>query len=501
MNSRENKKFVLQAASFGERIAENEIDELSEYFVETDQWSRLLADEVDIVYGAKGSGKSALYSLLSRTRDALFDRGILIMPAENPSGTTVFSEVVTEPPTSEEEFVALWKVYFLGLLAEVLREYGVATDEAKAVFRALEQAGLLQNQGSLKSVLRGAREYVRRVAKAESVEGGLVIDPNTGMPAGVTGKITLREPTAENRKAGLVSIDSLLEAANTALGQLDFKIWLVLDRLDVAFEQHEELEQNALRALFKAYLDMQAFTQVGIKIFLRTDIWRRITSSGFREASHITRNLTLTWDRQSLLNLVLRRALKNQSIREYYGVDKIDQALASVEAQEVLLKRMFPDQVDAGRNPATFDWMLGRTKDATGQTAPRELIHLLSSLRETQLKRYENGQGEPPGEHLFDRPAFKAALGQVSEVRLTQTLFAEYPGLKPYIEQLEGEKTQQTPVTLARIWDVSPEKARETADALVDIGFFEQKGTKQEPAYWVPFLYRDALHLVQGEAT
>jgi hypothetical protein len=34
----------------------------------------------------------------------------------------------------------------------------------------------------------------------------------------------------------------------------------------------------------------------------------------------------------------------------------------------------------------------------------------------------------------------------------------------------------------------------------VDIGFFELRGTKQEPVYWVPFLYRDALNLVQGEA-
>jgi ABC-type lipoprotein export system ATPase subunit len=34
-----------------------------QYFVETDQWKRLLRGEVDIVYGPKGSGKSALLAV------------------------------------------------------------------------------------------------------------------------------------------------------------------------------------------------------------------------------------------------------------------------------------------------------------------------------------------------------------------------------------------------------------------------------------------------------
>jgi hypothetical protein len=44
--------------------------------------------------------------------------------------------------------------------------------------------------------------------------------------------------------------------------------------------------------------------------------------------------------------------------------------------------------------------------------------------------------------------------------------------------------------------DATLEKAKE----LVELGFFEQRGTKEQPTFWVPFLYRDALHLVQGRA-
>jgi hypothetical protein len=72
--------------------------------------------------------------------------------------------------------------------------------------------------------------------------------------------------------------------------------------------------------------------------------------------------------------------------------------------------------------------------------------------------------------------------------------------MKPWMTKLEGEKTQQTPATLAKVWETSKADAVARAEKLSEIGFFEKRGTKEEPIYWVPFLYRDALHLVQGTA-
>ncbi len=492
------KQRLLEDASFGERIAEDEVAELASYFVETDQWRRLLSGEADVVYGPKGSGKSALYSLLRQREEDLLDRGILLVTAENPSGTPAFRDVAAEPPTSELEFVGLWKAYFVSLVASVLREWGVETPEARKVYDYLETADLLPPAATLRNRLRAVREYVRHFSPSE-LEAGVVLDPATQMPVGFTGKITLQEPTGALRQAGFVSFDELLAEANTAMKELDFRVWLLLDRLDVAFVEHEDLEKNALRALFKAYLDMKSLDQIDLKIFLRSDIWARITEEGFREASHITASITISWDRSSLLNLLMRRVLRNDSLSSAYGVDPA-RVLASVDEQELFLRRMLPDQVDAGRNPKTFDWMVSRTADGTSQTAPRELIHLISSLRESQLRRLEIGQGEPPDDQLFDRAAFKDALRDVSSVRLTQTLYAEYPDLRPYITALHGAKAQQSPSTLAEAWEIDEAEARRVADRLTGVGFFERRGTASDPDYWVPFLYRDALSLVQGEA-
>jgi hypothetical protein len=88
----------------------------------------------------------------------------------------------------------------------------------------------------------------------------------------------------------------------------------------------------------------------------------------------------------------------------------------------------------------------------------------------------------------------------VSAVRVQQTLFAEYPALKPWIEALAGEKTEQTVETLARIWRVTEEEALSHAIELVDVGFFERRGARDLPTFWVPFLYRDGADMVQGAA-
>ncbi len=144
--------------------------------------------------------------------------------------------------------------------------------------------------------------------------------------------------------------------------------------------------------------------------------------------------------------------------------------------------------------------MVSRTTDATGESAPRELIHLLSCLRVQQLNRLDVGNPSPPEEELFERAAFKQALVEVSEVRLKKLLYAEFPDLKPYIEKMVGEKTLQRRATLAEIWQVAEEQAGVLADRLVTIGFFSRSGEKSDPEYQVPFLYRPALSLVRGSA-
>ncbi|MFD7566252.1 P-loop ATPase, Sll1717 family [Streptomyces tendae] len=495
------KRQIIEEFSLGQRVAEDEFDQLAAYFVETEQWKSVWRGDVDVIYGPKGSGKSAIYSTLMAREEHLFDRNILIRAAENPKGTPAFKSLTEEPPMPEEAFAGLWKLYFLALIADAFEDYGIRDEGARKVVRTLTDAQLRPGgKASLRQHVKNAFEYVRRLVRPSEIEPSVALDPNTGAIAGFSSRISFSEPSVAERARGDIYVDDLLDVANASLVDSGIEIWLLLDRLDVAFAGEPDLEKKALRALFKCYLDLNVFDRIHLKIFLRTDIWKAITDSGFREASHITRDLVLHWDGAALLQLVVQRLVQNRPLVEFYDADpKV--VTTGTSAQQDFFYRVYPPQVELGsRRAQTFDWCLTRTQDGTKRTAPRELIHLLTEARRVQLKRLEVGEPEPDGEHLFDPSALKDALPSVSEVRLDRTLYAEYPDVRHHLELLEAQKTNHSVQSLSSIWQESEERTKQICTRLVEIGFFEKRGEPPSLQYWVPFLYRPALHLVQGSA-
>ena len=114
-------------------VPEDEVDALASYFVETDQFRRIMEGDVDVVFGPKGAGKSAIYASVLSRRDDLFDRGVMLVAGELPRGAPAFSDLVADPPTSEREFVGLWKFYVLSLVNEVLEDFDVRSGPASVV--------------------------------------------------------------------------------------------------------------------------------------------------------------------------------------------------------------------------------------------------------------------------------------------------------------------------------------------------------------------------------
>jgi hypothetical protein len=491
---------LLKQLSFGTQVAEDETADLAKYFVETHQWNRIASGEIDIIRGDKGAGKSAIYALLIERKAEFFDRGVLILGAENPRGATVFRDLIAEPPASEIEFIILWKLYIATIISQELRDYGIRNKQVERVFKELEDANILERENTLSGILRRAQNYAKRLFDAETIQGGITIDQNTGMVTGLSGRIVLREPANNLRSHGVISIDNLVSHLDEALGEFGYKIWVLLDRLDVAFSENHDLEANALRALVRVYGDFRGLHNISLKIFLREDIWKRIMERGYREASHLVRYDNITWNEPALLNLLMRRLLNNSGIVTEFNIDSAS-VLQNADKQEKLFGVLFPKQVEQGPQKArTFKWLLTRCADSTKKTAPRELIHLLNCIRDQEIRRLEQGGTPAPGGQLFDRSVFKAALPTVSSARLHQYLYAEYATYRAYIEALDGQKTEQTSESLADIWKIDKSASVEKANELVELGFFEKRGTRDEPTFWVPFLYRDALHLIQGRA-
>jgi hypothetical protein len=116
-----------------------EREDLAKYFVETDQWQRIRPGTVDVVYGPKGSGKSALYFLLLARSEQFQFKGIELVAGENPRGTPAFQDLLADPPASEREFIRLWKLYILSLVGRVLNDKKAHSKEARKVIELLKE--------------------------------------------------------------------------------------------------------------------------------------------------------------------------------------------------------------------------------------------------------------------------------------------------------------------------------------------------------------------------
>lgn len=481
---------ILQNCNFGSRVAEEEIDELSSYFVRTGLWERVCAGQIDIVYGAKGAGKSAIHALLLANSDQFQSTGVRVVCAERPRGTPVFRRLQGREELSENEFMFLWQLYFLSLIDGILEKEDV---DSSRISHFLVSNGL-SGPRTLPSVLQSIVRYVRQYFRAPSgVEATVNVD-QSGAATGVTGRITFNEPATKDPDG--VSIRSLLEFANQCLCDCGVTAWILLDRLDVAFAESLDTEKVALRALFRAYLDMLDLDAISPKIFLRTDIWTRITEEGFREGSHITRSETITWDRDSLMNLVVRRLIASGALCEHYQVEHAD-VLSDIRKQFRFFYRVFPEQIDLGTNQAkTWDWILTRTVDGSRQYSPREVIHLLNEARRCQLGQMAMGATEDLEDDgtLFARSAIRDSLNEVSRVRLNQTLYAEWPDIRSTVEQFRREHATHDIESIVLLLDCSTAEAGHHVASLVRAGFLEPVG-KNPARFRVPFLYRSALEI------
>lgn len=292
----------------------------------------------------------------------------------------------------------------------------------------------------------------------------------------------------------------MFDFLNKYLEGKDIKFWLLCDRLDVAFEQSLDLEKNALRALFKVYLDLEEFEFISLKIFLRNDIWNRITKEGFREASHITRATNIEWTLNNLLNLIVIRSLENSEIINELSIDA-EKIKSDFDKQKEYYYTLFPKQVDVGEKQSdTFDWIISRVRDGLGYVAPRELIHFYNQtvLEERREQDISSDKAEAP--NIVSRQAIKKATYEISKVKLEQTIFAEYPDLREHIMALENQKAEHTLETVAQIWKADVNIARGISVQLSEIGFIDQKIFKNDALLKIPFLYRPYLNIVQGKA-
>lgn len=460
----------LSSLSFGQDVAEHD-ENLDAYFLTTSTYWAVVNDQTDVVLGAKGTGKSAIARYLSNPETEVPElQNVFLIPAFNIRGSVLFRRLSeSAQPSAEATYRDLFLAYILGLAGNHLVETFESTFDVGRLREALHLTGLATQTKSVHSIWRRAIDR---------------LTPRLG----TTITISQDDAAQEDAYTEPVTIDALerlLECVYEFVQQNALRCWVVFDRLDEAFADDPALESAALRGLLRAQMDVSSFGDgLRAKLFLRLDIFERITTSqGFVNATHI-RTTRISWDADSIHHLV---ALRLQAWNQRTGVADLPFDLTSPRQRRALCRRILPRKMDI------FDslvWLLLVTVDGTREYNPRNVITLLrnAQLEEIQITARQAEDIDTKPASLSHR-ALAAGYKQLSIARLNDTLYAESGIARQSIPKLRGRRTRFSREHLSEKLGVSGQEIDAVIQALIYVGFLRI----DEDAYLIPPLYRPAL--------
>ena len=471
-------KGLLRQLDIGNSVAEYD-DHLEKYFLQTQLFNDFIAGKYNIVRGDKGTGKTAIFSVIQKQQAFIPELSDVIqVPVFNQAGTPVFQKFADIKKLAEAKLGEIWKAYIFAVVGNKLvdDETLPSNREKDALRKGLEKLGLREKNAT----------FVTLLGRSLSV-------------LNIQLKVRFWPINLDVKKVGKVKADAETQIGEPGLRLIkDYcqscrkSVWVMFDRLDEAFVGQPKIELPALRALFRTYLDLQSLSpQVQLKLFVRKDLYQHITEGGFVNLTHVqARSTGIGWSDDDLYALLCQRLRQSEGLMAAIGIDKRS-------SNETLFGKIFPAQVDAGdRKPTTWNWMLSRIQDGNGLRSPRNLVDLVNKARDQQIRKEERQvkRVERSGP-LIEAEALKAALTELSEMRVNDTLLAESGDAAPYIKLFRRNKAEHNRASIGVLLKKQGEALDDIINRLKDVGFVQEVGGSLK----IPMLYRSGLGIIQGK--
>lgn len=492
-----NLEWLLDQFDIGASTAEK--DPLLETAkIETQEFHDLyFHDRIDIVRGIKGSGKTALYRVFFFLKDYMIEKdNLFCVFGVEATGDPVFRLYKDDFENYNEiEFENFWSIYFISLVYKLIFtcekiKNNLTENDIKSIDNMLLKLGIkVEKEGfSLKDIICSILQGLKRCKKIEiSVETKM----DTGTPQVVSFQPAIQfefERLKEINKRPIY-ISEFKELIVGILKRNNFRVWLMLDRLDEVFPHRSTIEKNGLRGLLKAAYNFSV-PNLRVKIFLRDDIIEYLASNGFSALTHVTDrcSLTMSWSKDNILYLIVKRIFANKDFARYYNIDpnRIDK---DKKYREEIFYKVFPPTI--GRIP-TIDWLYSNCADSNKIVTPRDIIDFFRIAKTYQFKKFKlNPQ---PQDFLIMPDIFKLSIGELSKHKKTTFLFAEFPHLKDSISRFEGRYAEHNETSLQKILGAD---WRKTVDDLSSIGFIAR--IPKSATYKIPIIWRKGLNIRKGK--
>ena len=185
----------------------------------------------------------------------------------------MFQRLLETETLDESQYISVWKTYFLSLAGNWILNFYVdvgLTDDMKVLDRLLRDADLRSGDDEAETIWGQLINRLKRMIPSVHAMEGKATSSAEGIPI-LTGRLEFGKPESESADVSTVRPDDALRLLQKILTTEGFKFWLVVDRLDEAFQGQPSVERPALRALFRTYLDMLGFENMRPKLFVRRD--------------------------------------------------------------------------------------------------------------------------------------------------------------------------------------------------------------------------------------
>lgn len=469
---------ILKHLDFGSDVAENDIG-LTDYFIETTDFSTIISGKVDLIRGHKGIGKSAIYKTLLCGKYTPPDT--IIVSASDATSSEIFRATQTEANT-EDQIRLLWTAYLSSIIANnvcsQITESSENRDQLKQIKEFLKTFNLSKDKssGSLLDTIRRTKSF--GFGLGTSLDGAPSLNFNVDFDQQQN-----RIPVSEQDFLDLINlcVDVLRNAKKT--------MWVLIDRLDELFKKNSSNEILSLRALLRSHLKICAIKQgqmeVRSKIFIRTDIYDNITrKEGFTNITHL-RDLNIRWSIKSILALVCKRVVTNNEV-----VRKLNEFKVNHTDPSGVWNILVPQKIQAEPSEA---WLARATGDSSSAFNPRNYITLLSLALKKDIELLRTNPFGVTRDSVLSVESITSSYGELSRKRLDDTILAEFPDVRPYIDKLRGgyasfQSLEQLGDALGILNNAT--ELEQVVKRLIEIGILQQITSS---TFSIAFLYRPAL--------
>jgi len=467
----EQRWTIIESLEFPEVNAADTQHNLGLLFQRTTDFEKFLDDTTCLIRGRKGTGKTALYLLFlkhksvgqklahGRLDNTVFFSGHGRFQESRPSRDEF--EVIHEKLQQKNgSWEAFWRAYLLlrcyqeDLFKFPKGKKGVKFNELKTIINSLP----------------------KEKWQSESIEVLLELSTKSQLILIVKDVITIINEDAINKSQ---------------------KLWFLYDDLDEDFLEVREVRRQALTGLFQLVqsCDANRLTEIRFKIFLREDIWNRLS---FDNKSHFTgRDILLQWARIDFLRLALRQAIQSEKFKNLVDrlspvpVETIDQA--SEETIDKALELLWGSRRRSGnRAKYVSQWVYERLTDSSNTTFPRSLSILLKGAKEQELNFRGKSSSKIPPDRLLRGNSLEFGLKKASEKRCEE-IKEEYPKLIKFFDSLKGKSAFLSREQLEGIWQDSARdfiaNLSEFVSFLSEIGIVEWREKEQRCKFADIYVY------------